>query len=323
METRRLGNTDLDLSVIGLGTWAIGGEGWEYGWGPQQEEDSRAAILEGLENGVNWIDTAPAYGLGKAEEVVGKIAKEFGGKVIIATKCGLIRNAKGRISPKIKRESIIGEAEASLRRLGREIIDLYQIHWPNPSGDIEEAWGTLLDLKSQGKIRWAGVCNFSVTQLNSISHLGPVSSLQPPLSFVNRGVEKEILPWCVEHGAGAIVYSPLQCGVLTGKVTREWISALPNTDWRKAKLPYLHEPKLSAVLELVSGLQAVSSRNGRSVPEAAISWVLSRPGVTSAIVGARRKGQIAVAVKGAGWKLNQLDYDEMEAIYGTYLHRVS
>ena len=225
METRGLGRTSLNLSAIGLGTWAIGGGGWEFGWGPQDDGESTAAILCALEKGVNWIDTAPVYGLGHSEEVVGKAIKHKHERPIIATKCGLVWDEDGNISNRLKKESIRSEIEASLRRLQVDVIDLYQIHWPHPGGDIEEAWGTVADLVKEGKVRYAGVSNFSVEQLKRIQPIHPVASLQPPYSMLERGVEEGLLDYCAMNGIGVIVYSPMQRGLLTGKFSKEYIQA--------------------------------------------------------------------------------------------------
>lgn len=313
MKTRRLGKTDLDLTVIGLGSWAIGGAGWDYGWGAQEESDSLSCILEALNLGINWIDTAAVYGLGRSEEVVGKALKQWGRPIIVATKCGLIGDARGKVTPRLKRESIEREVEASLSRLGVDVIDLYQIHWPNPKDDIEEAYETLQDLKAAGKIRWAGVSNFSVPQLERIAEVAPIASLQPPYSLIEPYIEREILPWCAEHGVGVVAYSPLQCGLLTGKVTKEWVAALPNDDWRKTKSSYFKDPDLSRILKWVEELKKIANESDHSLAQLAVSWVLRRPEVTSAIVGARKRGQIAEIVQAAEWELDDGVINQIEA----------
>ena len=223
MKRRRLGYTDLKLSPIGLGTWALGGGGWAFGWGPQDDEESVATIRYALEQGVNWIDTAPVYGLGHSEEVVGRTIKGLCDKVIIATKCGLVWDERGKISGRLKRKSIRHEIEASLKRLDIEVIDLYQIHWPDPDQEIEEAWSTMADLVKEGKVRYIGVSNFNVEQLERIRPIHPIASLQPPYSMLNRGIEDELLNYCQAHDIGVIVYSPMECGLLTGKYTEESI----------------------------------------------------------------------------------------------------
>ncbi len=320
MQTRKLGMTDLSLSVIGLGTWAIGGSGWDYGWGPQDEQDSIDAIHEALDHGVNWIDTAAIYGIGRSEEVVGRALKQSGRKdIVVATKCGLLGDTQGHVTPCITPQSIATEVDASLKRLAVEVIDLYQIHWPKPPGEIDAAWQTMQKLREQGKIRWAGVSNFSARQLQSISKHAPVVSLQPPYSLIKREVEQDALPWCVEHECGVISYSPLQCGALTGKVTRDWIATLPDSDWRKKGLIYFQEPRLSALMELVSSLQEIAAESRRTVAQLAVCWVINQQGITSAIVGARKRGQIPEIVPAAVSVLSKEELAAIEAAYQRYL----
>lgn len=318
MKSRKLGNSDLDLTVIGAGTWAIGGEGWDYAWGPQDERESIATLLKALEGGINWIDTAAVYGLGRAEIITGKVCREWGERIIVATKCGLIGDSSGHVTARIKRESIFAEVEESLRRLQLEQIDLYQIHWPNPPGDIDEAWQALLELKEQGKIRWAGVSNFSAAQLEHIARRGPITSLQPPYSLLKRDIERDILPWCSSRGTGVISYSPLQCGLLTEKVSREWIKGLLATDWRKNGFAYLHGPKLTALVDLIEELRAVGATIGRSVPEVAINWVVNQPGITAAIVGARRPQQIAQTLGAADFTLDEEQLTQIDRALSRY-----
>lgn len=313
MRKRKLGKTDLELTVVGLGTWAIGGGGWAFGWGAQDDAASVGAILEALEQGINWIDTAPVYGYGHSEEVVGRALKQWGQPVMVATKCGRLPNPEGRPIPCIKRESVLRECEASLRRLGVEVIDLYQMHWPQPEEDIEEAFQAMLDLQAQGKIRWAGVSNFSAAQLDRIAALGPVASLQPPYSMLNRGIEDDALAWCGENACGVVVYSPLQCGWLTGKVTQDWFEALPEDDWRKTKNPFFQEPDFSRHLATVDRLRPIAERQGRSLAQLAVAWTLRRAEVTAAIVGARRPGQIGEVIPGADWILDEQTLVEVEA----------
>ena len=320
MKRKFLGNTDLELSVIGLGTWAIGGAGWAFAWGAQDDRDSTAGILEGLEQGINWIDTAAVYGLGHSEEVVGKAVKEWADRVYIATKCGLVAGAGGnKINRVLKEQSVFGECEASLRRLGVETIDLYQIHWPFPEQDIEEGFGALLKLKEQGKIRWAGVSNFSAAQLSVVSRHGTISSLQPPYSLLRREVEKEELPWCAQRQCGVIAYSPMQCGLLTGKVTPQWVESLPGNDWRKTKLEFLQQPKLGALIALVDELKSIAKESGHSVSQLAVAWVLRRGEVTAAIVGARKKGQITEVIPAAAWELGAEELAAVDQAHERYL----
>lgn len=295
MQTRQLGWTDLNLSTIGLGTWALGGGGWEFGWGSQDDKESIATIRHALELGINWIDTAPVYGLGRSEEVVGKAIKGLRDQPLIATKCGLIWDEEGRISSCLKKESIRSEVEASLRRLKVDAIDLYQIHWPTSDRDVEEAWCTIAELIEEGKVRYAGVSNFSVEQLKRILRIHPVASLQPPYSMLEQGIEEELLDYCSANDIGVIVYSPMQKGLLTGKVTREWVGNLPQDDHRRED-PHFQEPELSANLELVEGLRSIAEESGVTVAQLAIAWVLRRPEITAAIVGARRPSQIEETV---------------------------
>ena len=317
MQTRRLGNSDLNLTPVGFGTWAIGGGEWGMGWGPQTEKDSIESILEGLEAGINWIDTAHAYGFGLSEKMVGKAVKEWGKAVVIATKCGVLPDENNFPRRYASRKTITEEVENSLRRLQVEVIDLYQIHWPEPDENVEEAWQTLLDLKSQGKIRWAGVSNYSVSQLERAAKLGPVSSLQPRYSLLNQQIQEEgQLDWCRDNNCGIVCYSPMESGLLTGKVNQEWIDNLPENDWRRHKADHpvaalLHPPKLDPFLKLVEQLNAIANSSGHTVSQLAVSWVLSRNEVTSAIVGARKKGQIAETVQAAEWVLEE---NELNAI---------
>jgi aryl-alcohol dehydrogenase-like predicted oxidoreductase len=304
MQTRKLGYTDLHLTTVGLGTWAIGGGGWAYGWGPQDDADSIRTIQRALDLGINWIDTAAVYGLGHSEEIVGKAIRGRRDQVIIATKCGLVWD-EGSTTPygRLKAWSVRQEVEASLRRLGVDVIDLYQIHWPNPDEDIEEAWATIADLVREGKIRYAGVSNFSVEQMKRIQPIHPIASLQPPYNMLRREIEAEILPFCAANNIGVIVYSPMASGVLMEKFSREWVDSLPEDDWRKKYSGHLREPELSANLALLDGLKAIAARYGRTVSQLAIAWTLRRPEVTAAIVGARRPEQIEQTAPAADWTL--------------------
>jgi aryl-alcohol dehydrogenase-like predicted oxidoreductase len=321
MQTRVLGNSDLELTPVGFGTWAIGGDDWGMGWGPQDEADSVAAILEGLEAGINWIDTAHAYGFGVSEEVVGKAVKEWGRPVILATKCGVLPNADRTPNRFASRATILEEVEGSLKRLQTDCIDLYQLHWPEPDEGVEEAWQTLLDLKEQGKIRWPGVSNYSVDQLGRASALGPVSSLQPRYSLLNRQLETEgQLDWCDQNNCGIVCYSPMESGLLTGKVNEEWIANLADTDWRKHTPDHpvaslLHPPKQEPFLKLVSALDEIAAASGHTVGQLAVAWTLRQPVVTSAIVGARKTGQIAETVKAGDWQLSEEELQAIEAAH--------
>ncbi len=310
MQTKQLGNTDLQLTRIGLGTWAMGGSDWAYSWGPQDDQQSLEAIYRGLDLGINWIDTAAVYGLGHAEEIVGRAVRGMRSRPVIATKCERCWDADGQIQPCLKRASILAEAEGSLRRLGVDVIDLYQIHWPQPDEDIEEGWEAIGELIRAGKVRYAGVSNFSRAQLRRAQQIRPVHSLQPPYSMLMRESEAELLPYAAEQEIGVVVYSPLQKGLLTGKVTPAWVEQLPPDDHRRGD-PQFQEPRLSANRALVDGLQEIVGRHGRSVGELAIAWVLQRPEVTAALVGARKAVQIEQTAGAADW---QLTSDEMAQI---------
>jgi len=313
MNTRKLSWTDLNLSTIGLGTWAIGGGGWKFSWGPQDDRESISAIQRALELGINWIDTAAVYGLGHSEEIVGKAIKGLREKPIIATKCERVWDKDGNIFGRLKKESIRSEVEASLKRLKIEVIDLYQIHWPEPDEDIEEAWTTLGDLIKEGKIRYAGVSNFNIKQLKRVQPIHLVASFQPPYSMLERGIEGKILQYCSANNIGVIVYSPMQKGLLTGKFTRERVQNLPEDDHRRRD-PRFQDPELSANLKLVKDLSSIAEKSGRTVAQLAIAWVLRRREVTAAIVGARRPSQIEETVVAGDWVLSKKDIAAIEAL---------
>ncbi|MBC1241370.1 aldo/keto reductase [Nostoc sp. 2RC] len=312
MQTKQLGNSELQITPIGFGAWAIGGGGWTFGWGAQDDEESIAAINRALDLGVNWIDTAAVYGLGHSEEIVAKALKGRSHRPYIFTKCSLIWDEKGKISNSLKADSIQREVEASLRRLDVETIDLYQIHWPNPDPEIEEGWTTLAKLKDEGKVRYIGVSNFNVQQLQRAQKIAPVTSLQPPYSLVKRDVEKEILPFCKENNIGVIVYSPMQSGLLTGKITPERVANFPDDDWRKNNTEF-QEPRLSRNLKLVEVLRHIGEKHGRSPGEVAIAWTLNNPALTGAIVGARNPQQVEGIIGAGELRLNQQELDEIEA----------
>jgi aryl-alcohol dehydrogenase-like predicted oxidoreductase len=308
MKTKKLGWTELELTTIGLGTWAIGGGGWAYAWGPQDDQASIQAIHRALDLGINWIDTAAAYGLGHAEEIVGQAVAGLRQRPLIATKCGRSWNDKGQLVPSLKRKVILAEVEASLRRLKLDVIDLYQVHWPEPDADIEEAWTAIAECVKAGKIRYAGVSNFSVAQLQRVQPIHPVASLQPPYSMLARRAEQELLPYCAAQRIGVVAYSPMQKGLLTGKITRDRVRQLPPDDHRRRDSEF-QEPLLSANLQLVEDLQSLASKHGRTVAQLAIAWVLRRPDVTSAIVGARHPSQVEEIVGAADWTLPQREID--------------
>jgi len=300
------------LTTIGLGTWAMGGP-WQFGWGPQDDGEAVAAILTALEVGINWIDTAPVYGVGHSEELVGQALRQTKRKPYIATKCGRLWNEKKELIPYLKRESIRRECLASLQRLGVERIDLYQMHWPDPLQDIEEAWEEMARLVDEGKVRYLGVCNYNVEQIERVSRIHPVASLQPPYSMLRRDVEKELLGYCAQHAIGVVAYSPMQRGLLTGKFSQDRLAALAPDDHRR-RMPEFQEPAFSASLELVEGLREIAEHNGRTVAQLAISWVLRRPEVTAAIVGARRPSQIMETVAASDWNLSKKDISEIEKL---------
>jgi len=314
MQTRKLGYSNLHLTPIGLGTWAIGGGNNPYGWGTQDDNDSIATIRHALDLGINWIDTAAGYGKGHSEEIVGQAIAGRRHEVIIATKCGILWKADGsNIYGHLQAESIRQEVENSLRRLKVEVIDLYQIHWPLPNEDIEIGWETVADLVKAGKVRYGGVSNFSVAQLKRIQPIHPVASLQPPYSMLVREVETELLPYCAANDIGVVVYSPMQAGLLTGKMTRERVATFPDNDWRQ-RSPFFQEPQLSIYLELVEKLRPIAEYNGWSLPQLAIAWVLRRPEITAAIVGARRPEQVDEFIGTRQWNLSSEDIAKIEAI---------
>jgi aryl-alcohol dehydrogenase-like predicted oxidoreductase len=315
MQTRKLGFSDLNLTTVGFGTWAIGGAGWQWAWGPQDDADSIAAIRTGLDRGINWIDTAAAYGQGHSEEVVGQAIAGRRDEVIIATKCGLVWDeGSPDVYGRLTAESVRAECEASLKRLGVEVIDLYQIHWPHDEEHLEEGWSTIADLVKEGKVRYAGVSNFTVAQVERVQAIHPVASMQPPYSMLERDAEKELLPYCANNNIGVVVYSPMQTGMLTGKYTKELVDQLPDDDWRKEFSPHFNEPDLSANLKLVDGLRPIAERNGKTVAQLAVAWVLRRPEITSAIVGARRPSHIKETVAAGDWNLSPEEIAEVEAL---------
>ncbi|MBC6430322.1 aldo/keto reductase [Nostoc sp. HG1] len=312
MQTKQLGNSELHITPIGFGAWAIGGSGWAFGWGAQDDQESIEAIARALDLGVNWIDTAAIYGLGHSEEVVAKALKGRSSRPYIFTKCSMIWDEKREIGRSLKADSVRREVEASLRRLDIETIDLYQIHWPNPESEIEEGWTTLSKLKDEGKVRYIGVSNFNIEQLKRIQKIAPVTSLQPPYSLVKRDVENEILPFCQENNIGVIVYSPMQSGLLTGKMTPERVANLPADDWRKNSGEF-QEPRLSRNLKLVEVLQHIGKQYDRSAGEVAIAWTLNNPAVTAAIVGARNPKQVEGIIAAGEFRLNQQELDQIGA----------
>jgi aryl-alcohol dehydrogenase-like predicted oxidoreductase len=313
LSTAQLGRTGLQITRVGLGAWAIGGGGWEFGWGPQEDEQSLAAIRRALEQGVNWIDTAAAYGFGRSEEVVGRALADLssGERPYVFTKCSLLEGPGRRVVHNLKRDSIMREAEASLERLGLDAIDLYQIHWPNPLEDIEEGWAALAELKDQGLVNHIGVSNFDADQLRRIETIAPVETLQPQYSLIERDSEQELLPFAEREEIGVIAYSPMGSGLLTGKMTRARIEQFPEDDWRKGDERF-QEPKLSDNLELVERLRTVAARHDTEPGTVAVAWTLRNPAVDAAIVGFRRPDQVDPVLPAANLQLTAEDMEEIE-----------
>lgn len=316
MQKRKLGYSALELSTIGLGTWAMGGGEWKFSWGPQDDMASIAAIHEGLDQGINWIDTAPIYGHGHAETVVGKALKGIRHTVLIATKCGRIWEGDSKeIGKSLRAESIRREVENSLRRLGIEVIDLYQIHWPQPEEQIEEGWITIAELVKEGKIRYAGVSNFNLDQLKRAQAIHPITSLQPPYSMFRREIETEVLPYCRENQIGLLAYSPMQAGLLTGKFSHERAATLPASDWRSGS-PFFMEPQLSINLEVIEKLRIIAERKAISLAQLALAWVLRNEEFTAAIVGARKPEQIKETALAGDIRLSEEELTQIETILG-------
>jgi aryl-alcohol dehydrogenase-like predicted oxidoreductase len=313
LPTTQLGQTGLEITRVGLGAWAIGGGGWEHGWGPQDDDESIAAIHRALDQGVNWIDTAAAYGFGHSEQVVGHALRELDDdeRPYVFTKASLVPGPGGRVVNKLKRDSILREAGDSLERLGLDAIDLYQIHWPIPEADIQEGWSAFAELKEQGLVRHIGVSNFSVEQLRRIRQIAPVETLQPPYSLVAREVEEELLPFAERERIGVIVYSPMGSGLLTGAMTRERIEHLPEDDWRKHSEQF-QEPRLSEHLALVERLQTVADRHQTTPGAVAVAWTLRNPAVDGAIVGFRRPDQVDPIITAADLELSDDDAATIE-----------
>jgi aryl-alcohol dehydrogenase-like predicted oxidoreductase len=311
-ETRQLGNSDLHLSPIGFGAWAIGGGDWEFAWGAQDDEDSVQTILRALDSGLNWIDTAAIYGLGHSEEVVGRALKQTSKKPYVFTKCSMRWNLENRtIYRSLKDGSVQEEVENSLKRLDIPAIDLYQIHWPNPEDEIEEGWEALARFREQGLVRYIGVSNFNVAQMKRVLRIAPITSLQPPYSLVNPKVEDEILPFCNENKIGVINYSPMASGLLTGKMTAERIAAMPQDDWRK-RSPNFNAPKLEKNLRLAELLREIGKLHDVEPGVVAIAWTLHNPAITAAIVGARRPDQVDGILPATTFRLSEEEFQRIE-----------
>lgn len=310
MQKRKLGNSELHLSEVGFGAWAIGGGDWSFGWGPQDDNESIAAIKRALELGVNWIDTAAVYGLGHSEEIVAEAIKGMRNRLIIATKCSMVWDDKGKISSSLKAASVRSECEASLKRLGTDRIDLYQVHWPNDDKHIEEGWSVIGQLIEEGKVRYGGVSNFYVPHLDRAHNIHPIASLQPPYSMLRRAVEDGVFEYCRRNGIGVVTYSPMQAGLLTGAFD---IDRLAENDWRRGSKEF-NEPNLSINLDFVEKLHPIAEKYGKTVAQLAIAWVLRLDVVTSAIVGARRPSQIEETVGGSDWNIEQEDLDSIDEL---------
>jgi aryl-alcohol dehydrogenase-like predicted oxidoreductase len=313
LRTTKLGNTGLEITRVGFGAWAIGGGDWQFAWGPQDDEQSIAAINRALELGINWIDTAAAYGFGHSEAVVGRALQGLPAaeRPLIFTKCSLLEGPGRQVQHSLKRDSVMREAHASLERLDVDAIDLYQIHWPHPDAEIEEGWSALAELKQQGLVRHIGVSNFSVEQLRRIEQIAPVETLQPPYSLIERGIETEILPHAEQEGIGVIVYSPMGSGLLSGGMTAERVANMPDDDWRKHDSRF-QEPEFSRNLELVERLSIVAERHGTVAGSVAIAWALTNPAVAGAIVGFRAPDQVDPLVAAAGLDLSAEDIKLIE-----------
>jgi aryl-alcohol dehydrogenase-like predicted oxidoreductase len=310
MQHRQFGNSDMAISPIGIGAWAMGGEGWPFAWGPQQDRDSLDAIDAAVDCGVNWIDVSPVYGLGHAEEVVGRAMARHRNRLFVFTKCGIVANEQRQLRSTLKADSIRRECETSLTRLNVDAIDLYQVHWPNPDAELEEGWCEVLKLKDEGKIRWAGASNFRVEHAERCRRFGELTSLQPPYSVITPDAAAELLPYCQRHNIGVIVYSPMKSGLLSGSMTRERIASLPESDFRR-RAGHFKEPELTRNLALVDLMAGIGARHGQSAGAVAVAWTLHHPAVTGAIVGFRSRAQVGGIVRAIDFRLTQEEVDEI------------
>jgi aryl-alcohol dehydrogenase-like predicted oxidoreductase len=312
MQTKRLGTSDLELTPIGIGAWAMGGAGWAFTWGAQDDGESIGAIHAALDVGLNWIDTAAVYGLGHSEEVVARALKGRSHKPLVFTKCARVWNDKREIAKSLKADSIRRELEGSLRRLQLDTIDLYQMHWPEPDADLEEGWGAMAQLRKEGKVRWIGVSNFNVDQLRRAQAIAPITSLQPPYSLISPEIEDTLLPYAQANHIGVIVYSPMKSGLLSGAMTRERIAAMPADDFRRRAAPF-QEPRLTHNLALAELLRGIGNRHGRTAGEVAIAWTLRHPAVTAAIVGMRSPKQVEGVIGAAEFRLSPEEIAEIQS----------
>jgi len=312
LSTTELGSTGMEITRVGFGAWAIGGGGFEWSWGSQEDEDSIAAIHRALELGVNWIDTAAQYGFGHSEAIVGRAIASLAERPYIFTKGGQPKGPGGATLHDLTRDGLRRELEESLVRLGLEAVDLHQIHWPIPDEQIEEGWAALAEFRDEGLTRHIGVSNFSVEQLRRVQGTAPVETLQPPYSLIAREAEEEILPFAEREGIGVIVYSPMGSGLLSGSMSRERIDALPDDDWRR-RSPEFREPRLSEHLKLVERVEAVAERHSVTPGAVAVAWTLRNPAVDGAIVGFRRPDQVDPIVVAANLELSGEDVAEIEA----------
>jgi len=312
MVKKRLGNSDMEITPIGIGAWAMGGGGWKFSWGPQDDRESIAAIHTALDRGVNWMDTAAVYGLGHSEEVVARALEGRANRPYVFTKCQRVWNEKKELSGSLKADSLRQECEASLKRLKVERIDVYQIHWPEPDADVEEGWTTLAKLREQGKVRWIGVSNFNSAQMDRCERIAPVTSLQPPYSAISPEVEDETLPYCRRNGIGVIVYSPMKSGLLTGKMTRKRAANFAPDDFRRLA-PAFQEPQLSRNLELADLMRQIGARHGQPAGVVAIAWTLRNPAVTAAIVGMRSAAQAREVLGALEFRLGADEIAEIDA----------
>lgn len=315
MQLKRLGNSDLNITPIGIGAWAMGGGGWQFAWGPQDDDESIQAIHAALDHGINWIDTAAVYGLGHSEEVVARAMEGRSSRPYIFTKCERVWGEDRRIRPSLKADSLRRECEASLRRLKVDTVDLYQIHWPHPEEDVEEGWTALAGLQREGKVRWIGVSNFNRQQIECCERIAPMTSLQPPYSMISPEIEEEVLPHCLSRNIGVLVYSPMKSGLLTGTMTKERVAQFPEDDFRR-RAPAFQEPELTRNLALADLCKEIGARHGRSAGEVAIAWTLRHPAVTAAIVGMRSAKQVEGVIGALEFRLSEAEIREIASFNG-------